>query len=994
MRQFLLFFLLLPLIATAQSGKVSYELSERLQNEPTAKQEVLIIMADRVDIQALKTELDARNASIEERVATILPILQEHAQTNQFDLLRVLEARADVENIQPYWITSALTAVASPQAIELLSQRTDVELVDIVRQAQMDEVVSEAALPVFPDGTEPGLRAINAPYLWDLGYTGYGRRAMVMDSGEDGGHPALVTNWRGNTAGRELGWTGTGIPEDGCTHGTHVTGTVLGLDRITNDTIGVAYNAQWIGGPIPLGDCNNFRQQVPNGIQSFQWALNPDGNVLTVNDMPDAINNSWGLRNSECVDFYEDILVALEAAGIAVIWSAGNLGPEPMTISAYKNVAVTLVNSFAVGATSPNEPYMITDFSSRGPSSCDAEGAMKIKPEVSAPGLSIRSCEPNGEYGNKSGTSMASPHVTGAIVLLKEAFPYMTGETLKHALYATARDLGDPGEDNDYGRGIIDVGAAYDTLVALGNLPVPPVSSQYDAILVDVITEDFYCPTGLSFPVVFENGGRDTLHSFELVVTLSNENVSFSDTLTITDTLANNELGTVEVRFPTQAMLDAGLTSIDTDFYELHARLRLGGGLTDTRPLNNEIRKYQLRVIEGNPLEPMISPVIDEVCNNSRVLLEADYTGPGTVYWYDTLNTGTPVAQGNEFVTPPITDTTYYYAELGYPNFGRERPQPGGFLEEDYGRGALLFDVLEPLRLKSVDIYTEVGGVRLINIVDPQGSIVTTKVITGFSSGKRTVNLNADLTPGEGYLIIQAQGKPLFFSEAEVDFPYQIGGLISIEGTVVDSMFTTDSYAHFYNWEIEPTQRCARTAVELIPTPDEAPEVGFSFNSDTLDLSGGTADVQFFPDTDDLSSYVWLFEGNEFSAELTPSFSLSERGIYTFTLVATNDAGCSSSFSRDLTVVDGTVDTGEPLADGLAQLSVRPNPTRDVFFVDFMGDYRVESAYLLDVYGRRVRVITSASDSFSVDVNDLPAGIYRLVVETEEGFLTETVVRL
>ena len=55
------------------------------------------------------------------------------------------------------------------------------------------------------------------------------------------------------------------------------------------------------------------------------------------------------------------------------------------------------------------------------------------------------------------GTSMASPHAAGALLLLKEAFPTLTGEQFKLALYNTASDLGDPGEDNKFGMGMIDV---------------------------------------------------------------------------------------------------------------------------------------------------------------------------------------------------------------------------------------------------------------------------------------------------------------------------------------------------------------------------------------------------------------------------------------------------------------------------------------------------------------------------------------------------------
>jgi len=82
---------------------------------------------------------------------------------------------------------------------------------------------------------------------------------------------------------------------------------------------------------------------------------------------------------------------------------------------------------------------------------------------------------------------MASPHVAGAIALLKQAFPDLTGTQLKYALYNTAVDLGDPGEDNTYGKGLIDVYAAFLYLAnrdsvpptQITNLQVTEIGSSY-----------------------------------------------------------------------------------------------------------------------------------------------------------------------------------------------------------------------------------------------------------------------------------------------------------------------------------------------------------------------------------------------------------------------------------------------------------------------------------------------------------------------------------
>jgi hypothetical protein len=92
---------------------------------------------------------------------------------------------------------------------------------------------------------------------------------------------------------------------------------------------------------------------------------------------------------------------------------------------------------------------------------------------VSAPGVNVRSCHAGGGYFYWSGTSLATPHVCGAIALLKQAFPDKTGNELKQMLYETARDLGVPGEDNTYGMGIIDVYQAYIENAVPGN-PRPP----------------------------------------------------------------------------------------------------------------------------------------------------------------------------------------------------------------------------------------------------------------------------------------------------------------------------------------------------------------------------------------------------------------------------------------------------------------------------------------------------------------------------------------
>ena len=125
---------------------------------------------------------------------------------------------------------------------------------------------------------------------------------------------------------------------------------------------------------------------------------------------------------------------------------------------------------FCIGALEPTNA--LAGFSSNGPSRCGTDSLGIIKPEVSAPGVNIRSADGPTGYGQKSGTSMASPHVSGAVLLLKEAFPQVSWRQILNALYQTALDLGPAGEDQLFGRGLIQTDAAYAFLAS--RYPVQP----------------------------------------------------------------------------------------------------------------------------------------------------------------------------------------------------------------------------------------------------------------------------------------------------------------------------------------------------------------------------------------------------------------------------------------------------------------------------------------------------------------------------------------
>ncbi|WP_165971073.1 S8 family serine peptidase [Peribacillus frigoritolerans] len=236
-------------------------------------------------------------------------------------------------------------------------------------------------------------------------------------------------------------------------HGTHVTGTMVGYDPETGTRTGVAPGARWIA-------VNAFSE---NGaldtdlLKAGEWLLAPRDEKGTPHPemAPDIINNSWS-SSSTLNEWFRSVVKAWVAADITPVFAAGNhsewtpVGPGSITNPA--NYPETI----AVGST--DSANRISWFSLRGPS---PYGGSEIKPDLVAPGEAILSTLPNNEYGLSSGTSMAAPHVSGAIAILKQMQPNMPIDKLKETLYAGLIPLSDskyPSSPNDaYGRGILDL---------------------------------------------------------------------------------------------------------------------------------------------------------------------------------------------------------------------------------------------------------------------------------------------------------------------------------------------------------------------------------------------------------------------------------------------------------------------------------------------------------------------------------------------------------
>ena len=446
--------------------------------------EFLVVLADQADVsgaKALKTK--------QEKGRYVRDNLWNKAQATQAPLLQWLRVR-NIEH-RSYYIVNLIWVKAGIDVAQTLAARPDVLRIEGNPQIHNKlpgpgATSSSPAQPQATETVESGISYTRAPQVWAQGFTGQGVVVGGADTGYQWDHPALINHyrgWNGSTADHNYNWhdsihsgnSSCGInlthPCDGFGHGTHTMGTAIGDDGSGNQ-IGMAPGAKWIG-------CRNMNDQG-NGtpttyLECFEFFLAPypftggPGNG-DPSKAPDVTTNSWDCPVSEgctSANTLQNGVEAQRAAGIEMVVAAGNSGSNCSTISAPPSFyqGVYTVGALDTGADT------IASFSSRGP--VTADGSNRLKPDLSAPGNPVRSAWPTNSYNTISGTSMATPHVAGAVALLLSAQPALRHDptTIEILLSQTAVpipsstcDGGGPllSPNNTFGHGRLDIKAAVD----------------------------------------------------------------------------------------------------------------------------------------------------------------------------------------------------------------------------------------------------------------------------------------------------------------------------------------------------------------------------------------------------------------------------------------------------------------------------------------------------------------------------------------------------
>jgi len=412
--------------------------------------------------------------------ATDVRGLQAHAAETQGPLVEMAERRDGLRVERQFCLTNAVLVTVDTGQLSL-DTLAGVEGVEALRENGRVTVDTATPAPTRTTGvgsghrtdghgvttpvastdvstgsydTTYGLAQINATAVWDsYGTQGEGTSVAVLDTGADESHPDIdVARWAEfDSNGNQVDTT----PNDGDGHGTHVSGTVTG-GNASGTHIGVAPGADLYAAKVLDDDGSGTFAQI---IAGMEWAVNQDADLI-----------SMSLGAQGYYDSLVDPVRNAESAGVTVVASSGNggAGTSGSPGNVYDAISVGASNaSGGIAGFSSGESIDTSAAWSSPPS--DWPGTYVV-PSVSAPGRSVQSAWLNGSYELLSGTSMAAPHVSGAIALMESALGSDPGpDELETALAETARkpdDTGVPAGERDtrYGSGIIDVPAAIESL--------------------------------------------------------------------------------------------------------------------------------------------------------------------------------------------------------------------------------------------------------------------------------------------------------------------------------------------------------------------------------------------------------------------------------------------------------------------------------------------------------------------------------------------------
>lgn len=374
-------------------------------------------------------------------------------------------------------------------------------------------------------------------------------------------------------------------------------------------------------------------------------------------------------------------------------------------------------------------------------------------------------------------------------------------------------------------------------------------------------------------------------------------------------------------------------------------------------------------------------------CQNTTGTLTAN--GSGTLNWFNTNIGGTALGTGPTFITPTLNTTSTFYVESQITSAS----QFVGPVDNNYGTGGfftntnyhtIYFDCLAAAKLVTVKVYASSAGNRTITL--KQNGITLNSATVNIPAGTSNVSLNFDLPIGINLELGCEGNVNLYRNQTGTIFPYTINGLVTLTGTDAGSSY----YYYFYNWEVQEAP-CVSARVPVVANVLAAPTANYSFTSVVLDYS-------FNDLSSGATSWLWNFGdpasgANNTSTIQNPMHTFSGTGVYSVSLVVSNNLGCTSTFTTTVTITNAGINTIDK-NDGF---SFYPNPVNDNLTIKLNSDFAQKNIAITisDVFGKIVftKNIKKAGTEVTLNIANLAAATYALTIESDKNKVSKSILK-
>ncbi len=976
--------LIIALIATNityAQNVIEPELQSILDQRSNEKISINIIFKSQLDRNELAERSSQYLDKETKRQAVIkeLKNFSEESQQEVLSIIRSAESRNEVSNIVCHWLSNSITCTTTKDVIEQLAKRDDILLIghNCDRNVLLSEVSS-----IANDGKDitESVVQVNAPNVWEKGYTGKGVLVAILDTGVNYENPNLADHlWDGGSQYPNHGYNSydnNKITMDNRGHGTHCAGIICG-DGTTGKHTGVAPNVTL----MCIKTLNDTGNTNANAICSgMEFAVEHGAEVLSM---------SLGIANSSLSErtMIRETCVNTLNAGVIAAVAAGNDGgsgshPVPNNVRVPSSCPAPWIHpdqqdnaggtSCVVSVGNVNKNDKIATTSSRGPVTWQETSFADypygpeiglIRPDVCAPGVDIISLNysDNNSYAKSTGTSQATPCVTGIISLMLEKNPELTPAEISEILETTAVKLSDK-KNNDTGSGRVDALAAVNA-IDMGKIIFKDFTFTDENNNGKINTNE-----EIKLNIEFENTSDKSYNNITAKLLCTNDLVEITNNDIKIDNIEANQIFSIENGFAfviDKKVEDQTALYFDAEFYDGEERISSTRfSLTTTDKTLRFSSIFVTNDDNGNGLlEAGESADLGVVLNNSGSEIAININGT--------------LKSDSEFVTINSDNADF--------NSIAPKASAIAYYKITLANNATDGDI--PFELETKDKYNDVNT---FNINYTSSCDVTYILQDDFGDGWNGAKIFAHYNDGsESDTYTLSNGAYDTFSKT-----INTGVEVSLEWKKA-SADAECKYSICYENGTEIFSGKGRqdgvffSWVNNCSTQEMSIKTGEAVKNFNIIVKNNSVTLQWEqPDTEGVTHYEIYRETVLLDTTTNLSYddaNLSS-GSYTYNVRPVYEDCYGATATQEVTFYEGVEEMS------VQNVTIYPNPVNDRLFIE--TEVEIEEVVVYDIYGRQQdNKTTRQQGNIAIEVSNLSKGVYFVDIKTSVGNVVKKIVK-